>query len=136
MHLGATEFLDYKHDNVDLGVKKLTAGYGAHAILCTAGSIGAYEQAVRMVRSLGTIVCIGLVRDHLPVSPFQMATRGLRVVGSVIGTAAEMQELMALEVAWDAVPIVEVFDLEKLHDLVHKLGRSEVSGRVVVRLPQ
>jgi propanol-preferring alcohol dehydrogenase len=136
MRLGATEFLDFKEDDVEAKVKELTGGYGAHAVVCTAGVIRAYEQAFRLVRSLGTVVCVGLTSDQLPTSPREMVIRGLRVIGSAVGTASDMAELLKWAVAGDVVPIVEVFDFEQLDDVVQKLHRGQFNGRVVVRLPQ
>ncbi|KAL2009963.1 hypothetical protein VTN00DRAFT_5770 [Thermoascus crustaceus] len=54
--LEATEFLDFKQDDVEARVKHLTNGYGAHAVICTAGVIEAYKQAFQLVCHLGTVV--------------------------------------------------------------------------------
>lgn len=61
--LGATAFLDFKNHDFEKRVKGLTNGYGAHAVICTAGP-AAYVQAVRIVRNRGTIVCVGLVTGN------------------------------------------------------------------------
>jgi threonine dehydrogenase-like Zn-dependent dehydrogenase len=59
-------------------VKRLTNGLGAHATIVTAGSDAAYEQASKMVRNNGTLVCVGLPRSGapVPISPFMLVVRG------------------------------------------------------------
>ncbi|KAH8805117.1 Zn-dependent alcohol dehydrogenase [Xylogone sp. PMI_703] len=136
MRLGASKFLDFKEKDVEAGVKALTGGYGSHAVICTAGSINAYEQAFKLVRNLGTLICIGLTTSTLPVSPFEVAVRGLRVIGSSVGRLSEMTELMNMAVAGDVAPDIEVFEFDKLDEIVHKLAKNQFSGRVVVRIPQ
>ena len=134
--LGATQFLDYEKDDVEASVKMLTSGYGAHAAICTASRIDAYEQALHLLRNLGTLVCIGLVDEPLPISPLQMIIRGLRLVGSSVGTAAEMRELLSMALAGEVVATVEVFDFDAAHEVLQRLARSEITGRAVLRIPQ
>lgn len=78
--LGATTFLDYKTDNVETGVKSLTSGLGAHAVICTGNSESAYLQSIRLLRALGVLVCVGIPNDpfRLPATPFDMIGKGRR----------------------------------------------------------
>lgn len=132
---GATEFLDYKTDDIEKSVKHLTSGYGAHALICTAGSFGAYQQGLSLLRNLGTLVCVGLVDKHLPISPLGVVIRGLRIIGSSVGTAAEMQEMLDMALAGDVIPTVEVFDFEAVDEVLQKLAKSQIAGRVVLEIP-
>ena len=134
--LGATAFLDYKTDDIEKSVKDLTCGYGAHALICTAGSFNAYQQGLSLLRNLGTFVCVGLVDKHLPISPLEVVIRGLRIIGSSVGTAAELQELLDMALAGDVIPTVEVFDFEAIDDVLQKLAKSQIAGRVVLKIPQ
>jgi len=63
---GANEGNGLKLIAIDTG--KLTKGYGAYTVICTAG-LGAYAQAIRLLRNCGTLVCVGLVTEKLPVCP-------------------------------------------------------------------
>ena len=135
MRLGATEFLDYKTDAVREAVMKLTSGYGTHAVVCTASSLEGYRQALGLIRNRGTLVCIGLTEELLPISPFEMVIRGLRIVGSSVGTSDEMEELLQLALAGNVVASVEVLDFDMVNDALHKLEKSQISGRLVLRIP-
>ncbi|KIX01784.1 uncharacterized protein Z518_09511 [Rhinocladiella mackenziei CBS 650.93] len=137
LRLGATAFLDFKTDQIEEEVNRLTNRFGAHACIVSAGSEGAYSQGFKLLRNLGTLVCVGLPRldFDLPISPFMMVVRGLKVVGSSVGTAQEMQELLDMAAKGDVVPQISVFDFEEINHIMERLARFEIGGRVVLRIP-
>ena len=138
MELGATAFVDFKSEDVAERIKQLTNGYGAHAIICIAGSESAYDQALRLLRRNGVLVCVGLpsLDYRLAISPMEMVVRGLTVVGSSVGTENEMRELLELASAGHIVPRCTVFDLEDFEKAIEALKDSQITGRAVLRLPQ
>ncbi|KIW92080.1 uncharacterized protein Z519_07064 [Cladophialophora bantiana CBS 173.52] len=138
MKLGATVFLDFKTDSIEGEVKRLTNGFGAHAVIVTVGSDAAYDQALKLLRNLGTLVCIGLPRSglSLPISPFMMVVRSLTIVGSSVGTAQEMDELLEMAVKGEVKPEIAVFEFDEINNIMEKLARFEIGGRVVLRLPE
>ncbi|KAJ5112513.1 Alcohol dehydrogenase superfamily zinc-type [Penicillium argentinense] len=137
LSLGAKHFLDFTVVDIVQAVKTLTSGLGAHSVICTANSPGAYEQSVQMLRPLGTLVCVGIpgVPFNLPATPFDMIIRGLTIVGNSAGTAKEMDELLAMAVAGDVKAHVKVFELAEIHDILERLEKSEVEGRIVLKIP-
>lgn len=135
MKLGANAFLDFKTDDVEGEVKKLTNGYGAHTVICTAGP-AAYAQAIRMLRNCGTLVCVGLVTENLPVSPFEMLNRAIKIVGSSVGTPKHLEELFDLAVQGKVKPMVEVREFGEMNDVLQRLAAYQVEGRIVVKIPQ
>ncbi|GES57399.1 alcohol dehydrogenase [Aspergillus terreus] len=138
LSLGATRFFDYKVDDIENGVKELTSGLGAHAVICTANSEPAYTQSMRLLRRLGVLVCVGIpsVPFRLPATPFDMIVKGLTIVGNSAGTAKEMDELMEMAVAGDVTAHIECFDFNSIEDVLQRLGRSEIDGRAVVKIPE
>lgn len=155
LSLGATSFLDYKVDDVEAGVKSLTSGYGAHAVICTANNEAAYTQSMRLLRSLGVLVCVGIPSApfRLPATPFDMIVKGkginqlsrpsqadictgLTIVGNSAGTAKEMDELMEMAVRGEVSAHIERFDFDCISDVLQRLGRSEIDGRAVVKIPE
>ncbi|PYH90811.1 alcohol dehydrogenase [Aspergillus ellipticus CBS 707.79] len=138
LSLGATCFLDYKTDDVEGEVKALTSGLGAHAVICMANNEAAYTQSLRMLRRLGVLVCVGIPSApfRLPATPFEMIVKGLTIVGNSAGTAKEMEELMEMAVAGDVTAHIECFDFDCIDEVLQRLGRSEIEGRAVVRIPE
>ncbi|OCT54124.1 Alcohol dehydrogenase [Cladophialophora carrionii] len=124
LKLGASAFLDFKKDAVEDEVKRLTNGFGAHATIVTAGIDAAYEQAFKLIRNYGTLLTCSDTRV------------GLTVVGSSVGTDAEMQELLQMAVKGEVVPQIAVYPFEEINAVMEKLVRFEIEGRVVLRIPQ
>jgi propanol-preferring alcohol dehydrogenase len=79
LSLGATDYFDYKMDDIDARVKSVTRGLGAHAVICTANSESAYIQSMQMLRRLGVLVCVGIPNKpfRLPSTPFDMIVKGM-----------------------------------------------------------
>ncbi|RAL16457.1 zinc-dependent alcohol dehydrogenase [Aspergillus homomorphus CBS 101889] len=134
---GATSFLDYRTNDIEREVKALTSGLGAHAVICTANSEQAYIQSMSLLRRLGVLVCVGIpnVPFRLPATPLEMIVKGLTIVGNSAGTAKEMDELMEMAVAGDVKAHIEVYELDHIDEVLERLGRSEIDGRAVVRIP-
>lgn len=61
---------------------------------------------------------------------------GLTIVGNSAGTAKEMDELLAMAVADHIKAHIEVFDLTDIDEVLQRLERSEVEGRVVLKIPE
>ncbi|KAF9893856.1 hypothetical protein FE257_010026 [Aspergillus nanangensis] len=138
LSLGATSFFDYKVQDVEKEVLALTSGLGAHAVICTANSEPAYTQSMRMLRRLGVLVCVGIpsVPFKLPATPFDMIVKGLTIVGNSAGTAKEMDELMEMAVAGEVKAHIECFSFSEIENVLQRLGRSEIDGRAVVKIPE
>ncbi|EKV09686.1 Alcohol dehydrogenase, putative [Penicillium digitatum PHI26] len=137
LSLGATDFLDYNEVDIVQAVKTKTI-FGVHAVICTANSERAYEQGVQMLRPFGTLVCVGIPNKpfKLPATPFDMIVKGLTVVGNSAGTADEMDEMLAMAVSGDVKAQIDIFDLDDINDVLDRLERSDIDGRVVLRIPQ
>jgi propanol-preferring alcohol dehydrogenase len=88
-----------------------------------------------MYRILGTVVCVGLTTSQLPVSPFTVAIRGLKVLGSSVGTEVEMEEPLEMAVKGSVVPHIEIFELSELDDVVQRLAKAQIIGRAVMKIP-
>ncbi|KAF2250775.1 alcohol dehydrogenase [Trematosphaeria pertusa] len=134
---GAVAFIDYAKEDVLQAVRDLTDGEGAHGLICVAGSERAYQQAPELVRNNGVFVCVGLPPDDFmfPMSPIQIANRGLVIKGSSTGTSEQMDELLQLALQGKIMPKIEVYDFADSPKIIQELQRYEVTGRKVVRAP-
>lgn len=57
-------------------------------------------------------------------------------MGNSAGTAEEMDELLAMAVAGDVKAHIDIFGLDEISDVLDHLERSEIDGRVVLRIPE
>lgn len=118
----------------------------------------AYETGAKLLRPLGTLVCVGLPRPdyHIPISPLDCVNKGetlrdefvcqflvfaqtdknigYHIVGSAVGTEEEMQALLKLAAAGKVSSAYEVFDFEKVNDVMAKLEHYQVNGRAVLKI--
>lgn len=85
MSLGAEVFVDFKTSpNVIEQVKKITDG-GPHAAIIIAASAKPYEDALKMVRTKGTVVAVGLPSNTvIGADVFDTVVRSLTVKGSYV----------------------------------------------------
>ncbi|KAK9574130.1 hypothetical protein V6Z77_000948 [Aspergillus fumigatus] len=138
LSLGATDYFDYKKDDIAVSVTSVTRGLGAHAVICTANSESAYIHSMQMLRRLGVLVCVGIPNEpfRLPSTPLDMIVKGLTIVGNSAGTAKEMEELLSMAVAGDVKAHIECFDFSCINDVLQRLERAEIDGRAVLKIPE
>lgn len=117
-------------------VDKLTNGQGAHAAICLASNRAGYAQSLALLRNLGHLVCIGLSKEDLPISPFGLLVRGIKVTGSSVGTKRDLEELMEMASNGEIKALINVYEFDRLVEVLNMLKNGEVEGRVVVKLPQ
>lgn len=140
LSLGATSYIDIsttEEDSIVEQIKNQTDSEGAHAAIVVPGTESAFRLAPKLVRNCGTIVGVGLPRNDftLPVGCTELSARGLTITGASVGTEAEMEELLKMTAEGKVVPKVEVCGFEDAGDVLWKLVRGEVVGRIVVKIP-
>ena len=122
---------------VEKEVQNLTDGAGAHAVVVVVGLATAYNQALRLLRPVGTLVCVGLPSQdyRMPISPLDCVNRGFHVVGSCVGTEEEMQDLLRMAAAGRVSTHYQVFELSEVNTVIERLERFAIEGRAVLRIP-
>lgn len=118
-------------------IHSLADSIGAHAVIVVVGLEKAYEQSVQFLRPLANLVCVGLPRPdyHIPISPIECANRGYHIMGSAVGTEDEMQALLRMAAEGRVSTHYEVFQFGEINEVAARLGRYEIEGRAVVRIP-
>ncbi|KAE8342130.1 hypothetical protein BDV24DRAFT_150624 [Aspergillus arachidicola] len=122
---------------VEKEIQNLTDGAGTHAVVVVVGLATAYNQALRLLRPVGTLVCVGLPsQDYcIPISPLDCVNRGFHVVGSCVGTEEEMQDLLRMAAAGRVSTHYQVFELTEVNTVIERLERFAIEGRAVLRIP-
>ena len=92
--VGADFVVNAKHGDPGEAVKKGTNG-GAHGVLITAPSLGAFKQGVGMTRKRGTCVLVGLPPGDFPVPLFDVVANCITIRGSFVGNREDMAETLA-----------------------------------------
>jgi NADPH:quinone reductase-like Zn-dependent oxidoreductase len=118
--MGGEAFVDFKNGNVIEQVKKITNG-GPHAAVIVAASAKPYEDALKMVRSKGTVVAVGLPSNTvIGADVFDTVVRSLTVKGSYV-YVLNLNCLM----------IGEIVRILPRHSTFWSVARSRLSTRCV-----
>lgn len=116
-------------------VAELQALGGADAAIVLAATPRAAEQAVAGLRRNGTAVLVGLPADnimHLPI--FETVLRGVKVVGSLVGTRVDLTETFELHAAGRTSIVRESRPLESVNESMAEVLAGDVEARLVFDL--
>src|SRR5215207_6192124 len=105
---------------------------GADQAIALAVSPRAFEQAYGSLRRGGTLVFVALPADNevrLPI--FETVLNGITVVGSIVGTRAELREVFALHAAGKTRVIREVRPLDQVNESIADVEAGRVAARIV-----
>jgi propanol-preferring alcohol dehydrogenase len=129
--LGADLTFNARNSDPAAALKKETGG-GAHGVLITAPSLGAFTQGVGMTRKCGTCVLVGLPPGGFPVPLFDVVANCITIRGSFVGTRADMAEALAFAVEGKVKADVELQPLSDINDIFRRLQHGDVPARVVI----
>jgi propanol-preferring alcohol dehydrogenase len=129
--LGADFVVNATHGDPAAAVKKATDG-GAHGVLITAASLGAFKQGVAMTRKKGTCVLVGLPPGDFPLPLFDVVANCITVRGSFVGNREDMAETLAFAAQGKVRADIELQPLSAINDVFTRLEQGEVASRVVL----
>jgi propanol-preferring alcohol dehydrogenase len=129
--MGADFVVNALHGEPEAAVVKGTGG-GAHGVLITAPSLGAFKQGVGMTRKRGTCVLVGLPPGDFPVPLFNVVANCITIRGSFVGTREDMAEALAFAVDGKIKADIELQPLSAINDVFDRLKHGKVAGRVVL----
>ncbi|MBW0013711.1 alcohol dehydrogenase catalytic domain-containing protein [Mycobacterium sp.] len=93
--LGAHHYIDSTARDISAALQALG---GAAVVLATAGNSQAMADTIGGLAPQGELVTIGVTPDPLPISPVQLITPGLSIVGHPSGTAKDVEDTMRFAV--------------------------------------
>ncbi|GIV98869.1 zinc-dependent alcohol dehydrogenase [Roseiflexus sp.] len=98
-------------------VEELKKWGGADAAICVAVSPKAFEQAYHSLSRGGRLVFVALPADNyiqLPI--FETVLKGIHVIGSIVGTRADLAETFALHAAGKTRVLYETRPLDQVNE--------------------
>ena len=108
---------------------------GADQAIALAVSPRAFEQAYGTLRRGGTLVCVALPADnHVTLPIFETVLNGITVVGSIVGTRADLREVFELHAAGKTNVIREVRPLTRVNESIADVEAGRVAARIVFAL--
>jgi len=129
--LGAHHYIDSTRGDV---AEALQALGGAAVVLGTAGNSQAMADTVGGLLPRGELITIGVTADPLPISPVQLITPGLSVVGHPSGTAKEIEETMHFAVLSGVRAWIEELPLSQAAEGYAALEEGRAHYRTVLTM--
>jgi alcohol dehydrogenase, propanol-preferring len=129
--LGADVIINAKVGDPIAALKKATGG-GAHGVVITAPSLGAFKQGIGMTRKRGTCVLIGLPPGEFPTPLFDVVSNCITIRGSFVGTRQDMAEALAFAAEGKVKADIELQPLSSINQIIERLEHGNVASRVVI----
>ena len=104
---------------------------GAHGVLVTAVSTGAFRQAIDMLRR-GTCCLVGLPPGDFPAPIFDVVLKGLTIRGSIVGTRNDIAESLAFAADGKVKAHYDVEPLENVNSIFERMKKGHIQGRIVM----
>ncbi|HVB37392.1 MAG TPA: NAD(P)-dependent alcohol dehydrogenase [Vicinamibacterales bacterium] len=128
--LGADHTVPVDGDQVDT-VRELTDGLGAEAIIDFVGERGAIGDGISMIRDGGFYYVIGY-GENIDIPTIDVISREISFIGNLVGTYADLDELMTLTAQGKVKLHTTVYPLEAVNDAMADLDGGRLQGRGVL----
>lgn len=112
-------------------VKALTGGKGAEAVLDFVGEKGTTKKGIDMTRAAGSYYVIGYGED-IRVPTVDMVITEKNIIGNLVGTWAELTELMALADRGLVELHTKYYPLSDANQALRDLHNGLINGRAVL----
>ncbi len=129
---GAADAIDPNADGASRALMKATGGVAGVIDFVGAGETFAFGFGV--LRKAGTFVSVGLIGGATTFAPAMIALKAVKVVGSYVGSPADMADLMALarSGALPELPVTKL-PLSSADRTLSELKAGRVHGRAVLK---
>ncbi len=105
---------------------------GVAVVLGTAGASQAMAATVGGLLPRGELLTIGVTPEPLPISPLQLITPGLSIVGHPSGTASEVEDTMQFAVQTGVRAWIEELPLAQAAEGYAALEKGRAHYRTVL----
>lgn len=111
-----------------------TEGKGAHVVLDFVGEDGAEKEGITMTRDAGSYFVIGY-GGALDVPTIDMVSREINVIGNLVGSYNDLQELMSLAARGRVRQRTRTYSMDRALEAFEDLERGHLPGMRAVLEP-
>ncbi|HLH67333.1 MAG TPA: NAD(P)-dependent alcohol dehydrogenase [Solirubrobacteraceae bacterium] len=128
--LGADHAVRVDGDHVR-AVLELTDGHGAEAIIDFVGEGGAVADGIAMLRDGGFYYVVGY-GGRIEIPTIDVISREISFIGNLVGTHAELEELMTLTAQGKVTLHTRTYPLAAVNDAIADLAAGRLQGRGIL----
>ncbi len=131
--LGADFGINHYQQKISEEVRKITNKVGVDIVVEHVGA-ATWDESVKSLKSSGTLVTCGATTGpEVKIDLRHLFARQLRLLGSYMGTMADLHEVLGHVFAGRLKPVVDrVFPLKDLRAAHEYLEKSQMFGKIVV----
>jgi len=131
--LGADYVIDHYKQKISEEVRRITNKEGVDIVVEHVGA-ATWDESLRCLKTAGTLVTCGATTgSSVAVDLRHLFARQLRLLGSYMGTMAELHEVLGHVLAGRLKPVVDrSFPLKELRAAHEYLEKSQMFGKVMV----
>ncbi|WP_433212788.1 zinc-dependent alcohol dehydrogenase [Microtetraspora malaysiensis] len=127
--LGATHVVNAKTSDPVAAIRDLG---GADVAVVLAADPRVLQQAHASLRRGGRLVLVSLPQDNvMPLPVFETVLGGISVIGSIVGTRADLAEVFRLHAAGRTTVKYETRDLEGINQAIEDILSGQIPARLV-----
>lgn len=133
--LGADEVIEWGRQDLPREVARLTQGQGVEVVFENVGA-AVWTDALKSLARGGRLVTCGATSGDQPGADLRRVfIRQLQVLGSTLGTLAEMRDLLAWVERHRLVPVIDRrYPLDEVHAALDRLASGAQFGKVAVEI--
>lgn len=102
------------------------------AVVVTAVSKVAFNQAINSVRAGGIVIAVGLPSETMDVSIVKTVLDGIEIIGSLVGTRKDLEEAFQFGAEGMVVPVVKKRPIEDASAIFKEMEDGVITGRMVI----
>lgn len=130
---GAYQLINPRADGALRDLRR-TMGGGVDVVLDFVGAPASFEFGVGALVRSGTLIVVGLYGGKARIAPTLFPVRDLKIIGSTVGSLADMHELMAFAREHEMPPLpVTMKPLDAVNDVLGDLRAGKVVGRAILQ---
>src|SRR5215471_14857087 len=135
--LGADHGINHYQKKISEEVRKITDKEGVDIVVEHVGA-ATWEESIQSLRTAGTLVTCGATTgSSVGVDLRHLFARQLRLLGSYMGTMAELNEVLGHIFAGRLKPVVDhVFPMSEVRAAHEYLENSQMFGKVMIEVGQ
>ncbi len=107
---------------------------GAHGVLVTAVSQGAFSQGLGMLHKRGTMSLVGLPPGEFGLPIFDVVLNAKTVRGSIVGTRKDLEESLQFAAEGKVAAHYSTDRLDNINDVFSRMKAGSINGRVVLEM--